>query len=254
MSLLGADEPHPVLLERADARSLFIVTCDHAGRLIPRALGDLGLPSHERARHIAWDIGALGVAQTLSRRLGCTLIAQRYSRLVIDCNRPLASVELIAAHSEATTIPGNQGLAPAARAARVDAVYTPYHDALRELLDARAQAGMPTAYVAVHSFTPIYLGRPRAWQVGVLYGADARLAHPVLEFLRASGDFVVGDNEPYRIDDKDEGVPGHALARGLPNVLFEIRQDLIVRETQQIAWGERLAAVVVHAARALDLS
>ena len=243
-SLLARDEPAPVLLERAEASSPFVITCDHAGQLIPRSLGDLGVPASERERHIGWDIGALGVARELSSRLDAVLIAQRYSRLVIDCNRPPDSPELITVRSEATDIPGNRELGAGAREARLSCIYEPYHQAIREVLDARARATRATLFISVHSFTPVYLGRPRAWQVGVLYGRDARLARPVLEHLRAGGDFFVGDNEPYRIDDKDQGIPAHALARGLPNVLFEIRQDLIVRAPQQQAWGQRLAAVL----------
>src|SRR5882757_8767388 len=86
--LLEAAEVPPVREENAAGRSPFLLTCDHYGRLIPRALGDLGVSADELKRHIAWDIGIAGVAEQLSNHLGARLIAQRYSRLVIDCNRP----------------------------------------------------------------------------------------------------------------------------------------------------------------------
>jgi len=245
--LLEPDEPAAVSIERAEGSAPFVLTCDHAGLAIPRALGDLGLSEAERARHIGWDIGALGVAREMSRQLDAPLVAQRYSRLVIDCNRPPASEELIPLRSEATDIPGNRDLDRAAREARVDAIYGPYHTAIRALLDARAAAGRETIYVAVHSFTPAYLGAPRPWQVGVLYGPDRRLATVLLALLAADRALVVGDNEPYRIDGKDHGIPEHALKRGLANVLFEVRQDLIAAADGQKAWGGRLAELLVAA-------
>ena len=251
-ALLAADEPAPVIHERAEAASPFFITCDHAGNRVPRCLGSLGVSAADRDRHIAWDIGALGVARALAASLDGELFAQRYSRLVIDCNRPPDSSDLCPALSEATEIPGNRDLAPAEVERRLACIYRPYHDAIRARLDARATR--PTLYVAVHSFTPVYLGRARAWQVGVLYAeSDARLAAPALEFLRGHGDFVVGDNQPYRIDDKDQGIPAHALARGLPNVLFEIRQDLIAQPSGQLAWAARLAATLRFGARALQV-
>lgn len=250
-ALLGEDEPDPVGVERADGSSRFFLTCDHAGQRIPRALGDLGVPAAERARHIGWDIGALGVASALSEFLGATLVTQRYSRLVIDCNRPVDSPDLICTRSEATDIPGNRALPPGEREARIGAIYAPYHARIARLLDQRAAAARDTFYVAIHSFTPVYHGASRPWEVGVLYGDDRRLALPLLDTLRALGRFTVGDNEPYRIDDKDQGIPAHALARGLPNVLIELRQDLIATAAGQATWAARLASALESAAEAM---
>jgi predicted N-formylglutamate amidohydrolase len=242
--LLASDEPGPVLIYRVSGASPFFLTCDHAGQCIPRALGDLGVSSSERARHIGWDIGAFGVASALSELLDATLVAQQYSRLVIDCNRPLDSEDLICTRSEATDIPGNVGLSTAERSARISAIHAPYHDAIRRLLDQRAAARQLTVYVAMHSFTPVYAGYSRPWQIGVLYGDDDRFAQPILERLRAESDLIVGENQPYRIDGKDLGIPQHALARGLLNVLIEIRQDVISTPARQRAWAGRLAPLL----------
>jgi len=252
-SLLAADEPSPVIHERANATSPFLITCDHAGNLLPRSLGDLGVSATDRQRHIAWDIGALGVARELATLLNGELVGQRYSRLVIDCNRPPDSAELVIERSEATDIPGNLALSAAARDQRRAEIYAPYHDTLRKLLDTRTMQGRATIFIAVHSFTPVYHGRARPWHLGVLSGNDRRLAEPVLDFLRTHGDFCIGDNEPYRIDEKDQGIPAHALARDLPNVLFEIRQDLIAQPAGQKAWAQRLATTLKHARASLNL-
>jgi predicted N-formylglutamate amidohydrolase len=252
MPLLGRDEPPPVTVERRHAQSPYVLTCDHAGLAIPQVLGDLGLPTAERKRHIAWDIGALGVARELSTRLEAPLLWQNYSRLVIDCNRPPDSTDLIVTRSEATDILVNRDLDEVARAARVAAIYTPYHEAIAGLLDERAAAAIPTVFVAVHSFTPVYHGEARPWQLGVLYGRDDRLARALLDCLAGDGDLCVGDNQPYRIDGKDHTLPAHAFTRGLVNVLFEIRQDLIASPSDQVAWGRRLESLLTRALAQLE--
>src|SRR3954468_21734539 len=150
--LLEAAEVPPVHEENTAGRSPFLLTCDHYGRRIPRPLGDLGLPESELTRHIAWDIGIAGLAEALSRRLDAHLIAQRYSRLVIDCNRPPHVASSIPPISEATTIPGNRGLAREQADVRRQAIFDPYHRKIDEIIDQRLHAGIPTVLVSLHSF------------------------------------------------------------------------------------------------------
>ncbi|MEE2981843.1 MAG: N-formylglutamate amidohydrolase [Pseudomonadota bacterium] len=251
--LLSADDPAPVIVERPGAASAFFLSCDHAGKAIPQRLGDLGLSTADRERHIAWDIGALGVARELSTMLDATLVAQVYSRLVIDCNRPQRAVTLVPESSEATGIPGNRSLSDPERRRRKTEIYDPYHDAIRGLLDERARRAIDTIFIAIHSFTPVYLGVARPWSIGVLYGSDERLARPVLQGLCADASLCVGDNEPYRIDGKDHGIPEHALKRSLRHVLFELRQDLITQKARQRAWARRLADVLPPAVEKLSM-
>src|SRR6202012_1406353 len=173
--LLGsADEP-PVVEHNPQGRSPFLLTSDHFGRALPKSLGDLGLPESELSRHIAWDIGIAGVARALSERLDAHLIAQAYSRLVIDCNRPFTSPSSIPLMSEATTIPGNEGLPREAVEARRREVFDPYHRRIADVIDHRLREGIPTVLVSLHSFTPIYAGIKRPWHVGTLYQTDTRL-------------------------------------------------------------------------------
>ncbi|WP_291866578.1 N-formylglutamate amidohydrolase [Bradyrhizobium sp.] len=242
--LLANDEVPPVLEQNAHGRSPFLLTADHYGRLIPRALGDLGVPAAELTRHIAWDVGIAGVAEALSRRLDAHLIAQRYSRLVIDCNRPPDAPSSIPVMSEATTIPGNEGLARGAAEARREQIFDPYHRRIAEAIDARLRQGMPTVLVALHSFTPLYAGVARPWHIGTLYHRDTHLPPLLLRLLRAETDLVVGDNEPYAVSDAtDYGIPVHGEARGLMNTGIEIRQDLIADPAAQQQWADRLARI-----------
>jgi predicted N-formylglutamate amidohydrolase len=245
--LLGTADVPPVLEENAAGRSPFLLTCDHYGRLIPRALGDLGLPASEMERHIAWDIGIAGLAEQLAKALDAHLVAQRYSRLVIDCNRPPQAPSSIPLISEATTIPGNDGLIREAAQERRQLIFEPYHRRITEVIDRRLREGMPTVLVSLHSFTPVYAGIARPWHIGTLYQRDTRLPPLLLKLLRAEADLVVGDNEPYAVSDAtDYTIPVHGEARGLMNTGIEIRQDLIADVSGQTQWAERLARIFVE--------
>ena len=243
--LLGVSDTPPVFELNATGRSPFLFTSDHYGRLIPKPLGDLGLPETELTRHIAWDIGIAGVADRLSNMLGAHLIAQRYSRLVIDCNRPPRVASSIPRLSEATTIPGNEGLSREDAELRRRAIFDPYHRRIDEVIDRRLAAKRPTILVSLHSFTPVYAGVRRPWHIGTLYHRDKALPPLLLKALRAEGDLVIGDNEPYAVSDEtDYTIPVHGEARGLTNSGIEIRQDLIAEQSGQQQWAERLARIL----------
>lgn len=244
-SILYDADPAPVRVLREHGRSDFLLTADHAGRAIPRQLGALGLPPEAFDRHIAWDIGIAGVTEAMSATLDATAVLQTYSRLVIDCNRAPAVDSSIPVISETTEIPGNRDLSSADRASRQREIFAPYHDRIRDLLDARLARQQRTVLVAMHSFTPVFKGERRDMQVGLLYNRDSRLARILLDLLRAEGDLVVGDNAPYSVsDDTDYGIPVHGERRGLPHVEVEIRQDLIADEPGQAAWAARFARLL----------
>jgi predicted N-formylglutamate amidohydrolase len=251
---LANDEVPPVLEENSRGASPFLFTCDHYGRLIPRALDKLGLPESELTRHIAWDIGIAGVATTLARTMNAHLVAQRYSRLVIDCNRPPDAPSSIPMISEATTVPGNEGLTREAAQARRFVVFEPYHRRIDEIIAQRQRDGRPTILVSLHSFTPVYAGITRPWHVGTLYHRDQRLPPLLLQLLRAEADLIVGDNEPYAVSDAtDYTIPVHGEKRGLMNSGIEIRQDLIADSAGEQQWAERLARILTEIEARLGL-
>lgn len=252
MRLLAADEPAPFTVEHVDGASDVFIVCDHASRRIPRALGKLGVSDEELTRHIAWDIGAAGVARRMAERLDAFVIVQNYSRLVIDCNRPPRSPQSIVTLSERTAIPGNVNLSPHAVDQRVDEIFTPYHDRIVRELDQRQREGRRTVLVTMHSFTPVFLGEQRSLQAGVLYNRDTRFAHEVLSQLRTDPDLLVGDNAPYRASEAtDYALVVHGEKRGLPCVELEVRQDLIEDDHGQQQWADRLTQVLERARHAL---
>ena len=238
MTLLQAGDPAPAIVHCAGADASFLFICDHAGRAVPRELGDLGVPPAEWERHIAWDIGAAELARRLADAFGAVAVLQAYSRLVIDCNRDPARADATPEISDGTPIAANRALTPHARAERVEEIHAPYHAAVAAELDARLARGERPRLVFVHSFTPRMGGRDRPWRFGVLHMGGSPFSDAMLGALREAGEAPVGDNEPYAMDVTDYSAPTHAIARGLDYLELEVRQDLLA----DVAGCERIAA------------
>jgi predicted N-formylglutamate amidohydrolase len=177
----------------------------------------------------------------LAQELEAQVFLQRYSRLVIDCNRPLDASDSIAAASGGVAIPANQRLSRTELEARVTAIFTPYHAAIRGALEQREHYIL----VTVHSFTPELQGVKRSMHAGVLYERDARLATPLLALLRQEPQLSVGDNEPYAASiETDYAIIEYGERRGVPYVELEVRQDLLTDEAGQALWASRLARLL----------
>lgn len=244
---LVAEGQNPFFVANPAGKSPFLLIGDHAGCEIPAALEDLGLPSAEIRRHIGWDIGVADLGVRLAETLDATFIAQRFSRLVIDCNRDPARSDAICAVSDGTRVPGNAALSPADRQARIEEVFAPYHRRIETEIEARTASAQPILLVALHSFTPAMAGQPRPWRYGVLHLGASALSDAVLARLRGRlGEGPVGDNQPYQMDDTDYTVPRHAVARGLDYVEIEVRQDLIEAPAGVAAAADLLAAVLAE--------
>ena len=237
--LLAPDEPPAFEVFNPNGTARALILCDHASRLIPRTLGDLGLDDDQRRDHIAWDIGAAVMARAAARALDAPLVLSRYSRLVIDCNRPLESPTSIPERTGGVDVPGNCGLSEDDRRTRAVACFWPYHRAIEALL---AERRGPTAILSMHSFTPRPLSGPRPWHAAMVYGRDRSLAGLLLDAMRRDEGLVLGDNEPYRVSEGgDYGIPVYAERAGRPGVLIEVRQDQIEDDARAEQWGRTLA-------------
>jgi predicted N-formylglutamate amidohydrolase len=247
-TFLAADEAAPVTVLKPDGASPFLLVVDHAGVACPRALGRLGVAASEWQRHIAYDIGIAGVGRGLADALDATLIQQNYSRLLIDCNRPLDAPSSIPEISELTPIPGNTGLSEADRGARAQAIFRPYHERIEAEIERRREAGLPTVLIALHSFTPVFKGVSRPWHAALLYNRDRRLSDCLFTLFKQERGLIVGDNQPYFVSDAtDYTIPAHGERHGLPHALIEIRQDLIADDGGQQQWAERLTRLLPRA-------
>ncbi|HET6619760.1 MAG TPA: N-formylglutamate amidohydrolase [Dongiaceae bacterium] len=243
--LLLATDPDAVSVLDPGSSGQFLFTCDHASNRVPAPLGDMGMTADQLSSHIAWDPGALPVALELASRFQSPLVFGSYSRLVVDLNRPPESPGSMPTSSAGIPVPGNLGISESQRALQLEMLFRPYHEAIEGLLAARLAAGQRTALVAVHSFTPDYPGEARPWHAGIAHRHDGGLGTALVAALRRHGDFPVGDNLPFQIDDdEDATIPWHGERRGLPNVLIELRQDTVATRADRALWVERLHATL----------
>ncbi len=237
-----------VAVDNPDGRSNIVFVCEHASNTIPAELDGLGLDDTARNSHIAWDPGALAVAQRLSHGLDAALVWQRISRLVYDCNRPPEAASAIPERSEIYRIPGNAGLDPAGRADRVVRFYRPFQHALANVLEHRIATGRSPILVTIHSFAPVFESRPRTVELGIVHDTDRRFADGLLTAAMADDKFVVARNDPYGpADGVTHTLVDQALQRGLLNVMIEIRNDLIADDAGQGRMAKRLAKYLITA-------
>jgi len=237
-----------VAVENPDGAGPFVIVCDHASNRIPEEYKSFGFADDALQTHIAWDPGALAVARRLSARLDAPLFWPDVSRLVIDCNRAPDASSLIVAESEGRPVLANRAVSEVERSRRLDRIHTPYHEAIDSCLARRLAARLPTAIIAVHSFTPVYFGKVRPWQVGIVFDDDRRMADLLVRGLKAEPGLTVGINEPYSpADQVYYTVSRHAGPRGLPAAMIEICNDEIGDAAGQRSWANRLARILVAA-------
>jgi predicted N-formylglutamate amidohydrolase len=245
-ALLQQGEESPFIAVNEQGRSPFVLICEHASNTMPKTLGTLGLPEAELTRHIAWDIGAEKVGRLLSRLMDAPLLLQRYSRLAYDCNRPPESPDSIPEMSELTAVPGNRKLSAEDRLARAREIYRPFHDGVSAVLDRRAAGGQQSLVVSIHSFTPVYKGKPRSVELGILHDRDTTLSS---KLIKSFPNIDARLNEPYGPKD---GVLHtlnlHGFTRGLQHAMIEIRNDLVSTERGQDEWAQRLSVPLIQAA------
>ncbi len=232
------------IIDGEDRPGRWLVTCDHASNHVPPWVngGSLGIPEADMARHIAWDVGASGLARALGRHLDSPVILSDFSRLVIDPNRGEDDPTLVMKLYDGTIIPANRHARPDEIERRLDRLYRPYHAAYARLASLRPDQ----VILALHSFTPCLRGRsPRPWHVGVLYShLDDRFSKRLVARLQREADLCIGDNEPYSGHLPGDAIDRHALRHRRHNTLVELRNDLIRTTDQQAHWAARLAPIL----------
>lgn len=243
--LLTEAEGSPVAVENSQASSPFLLVCEHASPRLPEKMGTLGLSPAALSSHIAWDPGALAVSELLVKSLDATLIYQRFSRLVYDCNRPPEAQAAMPPVSEVFEIPGNAAISAAERRARTEALYLPFRDELADFIAARKVSGRPPVLVTMHTFTPVYHGRQREVEVGILHDTDKRLADGMLAAAGKTKRYDTRRNEPYGpADGVTHTLIEHGLKNGLLNVMIEIRNDLVSDEIGQKVMADYLTGLL----------
>ncbi len=254
-ALLNVDDPAPFSLHNPQGKPRFILSSDHASRAVPHHMAGLGLAESELSRHIAWDIGAAEVTRHMAEHLDAPAFLAGYTRLIIDCNRPLTSPTSIPEISDGTVVPANQAVSNTEAKARADALYWPYHQQIASAIDRHIAGGEVPIFVAMHSFTPqMSTGEARPWHIGLLFEHDRRLVAPLKAALSATVlDICIGENEPYAIiGPSDYSIPEHGQRRGLPHIEIEVRQDLIDTSEGAALWARRIAEALEMVGKNLD--
>jgi len=226
--LLAENEPAPFVVRNPDASAPILLVCDHASRRFPRALGTMGLDPFARRCHLAVDIGAGTLTETLADSLGVTAVLCQYSRLIVDCNRQLMDPGAFLEFGDGVIIPGNRSLHQQDKDMRAKDIYWPYHGAIEAQVSRLRDMDIDPVFISIHSFTPVLNGESRTWEMGVLWDKDRVTAEIFVNDLREAG-YLVGDNEPYSGKaPQDFTIDHHAEPIGIPHVGIEIRQDLIL--------------------------
>ena len=222
--------------------SSVVIICEHASPFIPEVFDNLGVAEEALRSHVAWDPGALALAEAMAARLEATLIASKTSRLVYDCNRPPEAVDAMPARSEVVDVPQNVDLTTAQKNHRVKTYYEPFRSAVDQVV-ARIETPI---LITVHSFAPVYHGVRREVEIGILHDDDARLADAIL--VAAQTDHIIRRNEPYGpADGVTHTLKEHALPGGHLNVMLEVRNDLIADADAQVAVADTLTAWIKRA-------
>jgi predicted N-formylglutamate amidohydrolase len=241
-----------VVAENPEGRGPFLILCDHASNRIPEAYQSFGFAEEALRTHIAWDPGALAVARLVSAKLDAPLFWPDASRLIIDCNRAADAPSLIVTESEGRPVAANRGLSEEERSRRLANIHAPFHDAIDACLTRRMSSGRPTALIAIHSFTPVYFGKARPWQIGILFDEDRRLADLLISGFGADPALTVGVNQPYSpVDGVYYTLGHHTQPWALPAAMVEIRNDEIGDAAGQQGWAYRLADILSAATPAL---
>lgn len=254
--MIGTSMPHTMeqsVLINPDAVGGLVILCDHATNHVPEAYQALGLASHHFDEHIAFDIGAEAVTRKMCEMMNISAVLGPVSRLLIDCNRELDHPTLIPPSSDGIIIPANQDLTTDAVARRVDAFYTPFHNAAEATIDRHLDAGVSPLVVGMHSFTPNMGDEDRPWHIGFLWNDDPRLAQAMIGLLERETDLVIGDNLPYSGKDLYHTMQKHGADRGLAQTTIEIRQDLVDTDEKVLQWAALLADVLDECMNREDL-
>lgn len=241
--LVHGDDPDPVEWVNRGSTVPVLLVCEHAGQVVPRKLKALGLPDGAIDQHVGWDVGAAAVTRAMAANLGCAAILQRYSRIVIDCNRPSDAFDFIPEVTDGLRVPGNQALTSAERNHRIDEIFAPFDAAVT-----KARSAGPRLLLSIHSFTPELLSVAglRPWHLGFLCRQDRNTSVRLMaEVRKLRSDLNLALNEPYQIDSQSDWfVPAHGEASGLPHSLIEIRNDLIQQTDGQAEFADLLSQVV----------
>ena len=248
--LLSPTDPDPVERVNWESDSEILLVCEHAGQAIPSKLGDLGVDQDAVNSHRGWDINAEKLALEIAGTINAPLVIQRYSRLVIDCNRPPESPESTPLSSDGVCITGNADISTTDKNARIEEIFKPFDAAIVEGLGLSKR----TCVFSIHSFTPVFGGERRLWQAGFITRNSTATAQYLMDsVVELKPELIVELNQPYQISDETDWlIPVYAEPRGLAHCLIEVRNDQISTRNDIAFWANALSAGMLEIAQGVS--
>ena len=208
-------------------KSPILIIVDHASNTIPDKYENLKLTDSYLDSHIAYDVNIMNLAKNLSKELNSEIICGEHSRLFIDLNRGKSDPTLIAAISDKKIIKKNINITNKDKKFRIKEIYDKYHLSINSLIMKKKIR----LILSLHSFTPIFKGKKRNVEIGILSNEDRRYSQKLINKIRGK-EYIVGDNEPYIGNLIDDTLYKHGLKNKLFHTLIEIRSDLIYSNQQ----------------------
>lgn len=242
--LLGKSDLPPIEIVNENSSFPVLLLCEHAGFAIPKALENLGVSNEVLMSHRGWDIGAEEVARGVSDKLNAPLILQRYSRLVIDSNRPPYSSTSIPSESDGVRIPANANVSEIERCLRIEEIFDPMNAAIESMF----KSNHWKACFSIHSFTPVLNKEIRPWQAGFISRKDHKTPESLINAIHSQfSEMKLVVNKPYQIDDDtDWFIPAYAEKHSLTHALIEIRNDQISNSIGAEQWSNLLTDAIIH--------
>ena len=240
-------------IKRTGSINDYLVICDHSSNNIPAEYNNLYISKKILNSHRAFDIGASEVASELSNLLECNLVMANFSRLLIDPNRGDDDPTLVPKISEGKIIKGNLNISllknDIEKNKRINIFYQPYHDQINKFINNAFSENKIPKILSIHSFTPMWKGKKRETDVGILWDKDDRLSKI---FLNSFTNLNLGNNKPYNGRLKNDTLYKHATMRGLPHVLIELRQDLLKKRKDRLQWAKKIHNVLKNNEKIID--
>lgn len=173
-----------------------IFTCEHGGHRVPAEYRSLFAGRQRLLQsHRGYDPGALELAQQLSRRIRAPLVFSEVTRLLVELNRSPDSEDFFSAITRSA--------AQEQRGRIVSDHYLPYRRKVERRIAGWLEEGRRVLHLSIHSFTPVFRGRRRDLDIGLLYD-PARNQEAAFckawrkSLLKCDPSLIVRANQPYR--------------------------------------------------------
>lgn len=210
-----------------------LFTCEHGGHEIPSEYKSLFSKATPWLKsHQGWDKGALEVAKALATHFHTELIYSQISRLLVDLNRSVGHPHLFSAWTKELPKEEKQKI--------MEKYYLPYRKRVMDHIHQKIDSGFLLLHISVHSFTPIWKGKIRKTEIGLLFDPHREKEKMFCQKWRKimslhSSQLKIHFNRPYRgnTDGLTESLRHIFSQNNYLGIELEINQKLLQDGTKQ---------------------